>query len=66
MNMKEEKKAFGMSYEEFCQLYKECDGFNSEFYRNHPTLESGEKCIDFLKKGSSTLKENDMIKNILG
>ncbi len=23
----EEKKAFGMTYEEFCELYERCDGF---------------------------------------
>lgn len=62
----ETKKAFGMSYEEFCHLYQECDGFNGEFYKNHPILNEGESCVDFLKKGSSSLKDMVMIKNILG
>ena len=61
-----EKKAFGMTCEEFCQLYQECDGFNGEFYKNHPILEEGEPFIDFLKKGSESLKSREMIKNILG
>ncbi len=60
------KKAFGMSYDEYCQLYKECQGFNGEFYKNHPTLEEDEGCIDFLKKGSGSLKDSDIIKGKLG
>lgn len=50
MEKKTERTAFGMNFEMFCQLDKECNGFNHEFYINHPIHDEDESFSTFLKK----------------
>lgn len=61
-----EQIAFGMSYKEFCELYDECGGFDSEFYKNHPILSEEESFVEFLECGSNAIKEHINIRKKLG
>lgn len=61
-----EQTAFGMSYQEFYELYDECGGFDSEFYKNHPILTGEESFIDFLGCASNAMKDDSNIRKKLG
>ena len=65
MKKEKERTAFGMNFEMFCQLDKECNGFNDEFYINHPIHDEDESFSTFLKKGSESLKKNPLIRGKL-
>lgn len=60
----------GITREKFHTVYEEKKGFNSEFNKNHPSYDSGESCLSFMKSGAEKLiaeNENvvlDIITNI--
>ncbi|MBR2431093.1 hypothetical protein IKB17_06505 [bacterium] len=60
----------GITKEKFHAVFEEKKGFNSEFNKNHPSYDSGESCLSFMKSGADKLiSENgsvvlDIITNI--
>lgn len=59
------EEAQSLTFEEFSILDEACKGFNGQMYKNHQIRTSEETFGDYLKEGSSKLKENPMIKGKL-
>lgn len=57
----------GITKEKFHTVFEEKQGFNSEFNRNHPSYESGESCLSFMKSGACKLiaENGDVVNDII-
>lgn len=62
--MANKEKAFGMTYEEFCDFFEQNGGFGTPPNRNHQYIRKGESLLAFVNDGCTDLINEDA--DILG
>ena len=60
-----DRTAFGMNFEEFCKLHTRFNDCAKPCYSRHQICDRDESFMDFLKRGSESLKKNPKICNKL-